>query len=158
MFGVRHGNKFTAFAPTPGVLGLLGGLPEPVTVSLDPEGDYYGWLQEGDLSYPARLSLGMSAYDEARNRYAVRSGRTRGRTLRFSVKPTDRPKNRLTMLLDSIPLSTAKVRFWQCPVPEHKSRKNTVTVEWVGSVAHCTASGCPLTSENFNYATVEGMS
>jgi hypothetical protein len=42
----------------------------------------------------------------------------------------------------------AQVRFWQCPVPEHRDRRGVVTVEWRDDVAHCTAGGCTYTSVN----------
>jgi hypothetical protein len=45
-------------------------------------------------------------------------------------------------------LLNARVRFWQCPVPEHKDRRGVVTVEWRDDVAHCTADGCTYTSVN----------
>ena len=34
------------------------------------------------------------------------------------------------------------VRFWVCPIDEHRERKGVVTVEWDGDVAHCTYPGC----------------
>jgi hypothetical protein len=50
-------------------------------------------------------------------------------------------------IFDDFPeLANARVRFWQCPIREHAERK-TVTVEWVGDVAHCTAQGCSNTSK-----------
>ncbi len=38
------------------------------------------------------------------------------------------------------------IRFWVCPVDEHRRRQGVVTVEWEGDVAHCTWPGCNRTS------------
>ncbi len=43
-------------------------------------------------------------------------------------------------------LGNARVRFWVCPVDEHRQR-DTVTVAWEGGIAHCTAAGCQETSQ-----------
>src|SRR5262245_32166556 len=45
-------------------------------------------------------------------------------------------------------LLTTRVRFWQCPIPEHQDRRGVVTVKWQDDVAHCTAEGCTYTSAN----------
>lgn len=42
-------------------------------------------------------------------------------------------------------IGDVRVRFWVCPVREHRDR-DTVTVEWVDGIAHCTAPGCANTS------------
>ena len=44
------------------------------------------------------------------------------------------------------PLMNAPVRFWSCPVDEHRDRRGVVTVEWRQGVAHCTATDCERTS------------
>lgn len=38
------------------------------------------------------------------------------------------------------------VRFWVCPIDEHRERRGVVTVRWKDGVAHCTAPGCQRTS------------
>lgn len=43
-------------------------------------------------------------------------------------------------------LGGARVFAWACPVGEHRMRRGVATVEWRGSVAHCTAPGCPRTN------------
>lgn len=43
-------------------------------------------------------------------------------------------------------LGNARVRFWMCPIDDHRERHNVVTVEWVDGIAHCTAEGCTHTS------------
>jgi hypothetical protein len=42
-------------------------------------------------------------------------------------------------------IGSTRVRFWVCPIRSHRDRL-AVTVEWRGSVAHCTAPGCTWTS------------
>lgn len=44
------------------------------------------------------------------------------------------------------PLMKAPVRFWCCPVPEHRDRRGVVTVEWRGDIACCTEPTCSNTS------------
>lgn len=48
-------------------------------------------------------------------------------------------------------LGDVRVRFWTCPVREHRDRK-TVTVEWIEDVAYCTEETCGNTSENVRVA------
>lgn len=45
-------------------------------------------------------------------------------------------------------LMRTPIRFWVCPVREHRDRKRTVTVEWRGDVAYCTFPDCDRTSAN----------
>lgn len=39
------------------------------------------------------------------------------------------------------------MKFWTCPVAEHRDRHLVVTVEWHGDTAHCTAPDCVWTSD-----------
>lgn len=50
--------------------------------------------------------------------------------------------------LDEFPeLANTPVRFWTCPIREHRRpREPVVTVEWIDGIAHCTAPGCTNTS------------
>jgi hypothetical protein len=53
--------------------------------------------------------------------------------------------------LDAVADANVRMRFWVCPVREHRGRNDAqgwpvVTVEWHGDVAHCTAPGCGRTS------------
>ena len=43
-------------------------------------------------------------------------------------------------------LGNVRIRFWVCPIDEHRERRDAVTVEWVDGIAHCTAEGCTNTS------------
>src|SRR5688500_12673024 len=48
-------------------------------------------------------------------------------------------------------LGNARIRFWACPTPSHRDRRDengrpVVTVEWRGNTAHCTTPGCANTS------------
>lgn len=48
-------------------------------------------------------------------------------------------------------LGNARLRFWVCPLVEHRRRNNAsdmpvVTVEWRGNITHCTAPGCGRSS------------
>ncbi len=39
-------------------------------------------------------------------------------------------------------VGSARVRFWQCHVPEHAARRGVVTVRWRDGEPYCTVPGC----------------
>ncbi len=55
-------------------------------------------------------------------------------------------------------LLNARVRFWQCPIEEHRRRRGVVTVEWTDDIAHCTVDGCERNSTQARPTRAEIMS
>lgn len=130
---------------------LFGIEPVPVDVTADKDGDFIGFLPTTDTGYPTVVVRRDQLHDVEMMFYR----QAPGGFSRFTV--TRREPSNAQMLAEMFDaLGDLPTRFWQCPVPEHRERAGQ-TVQWVDDVAHCTASGCPLTSANFDYATTEGM-
>jgi len=64
-----------------------------------------------------------------------------GRIVDVVLAAVLRPEERADTELDEH-LSTARVRFWQCPVPEHADRCDAVTVVWRDGTPYCTVPDC----------------